>query len=222
VEVPIRNRHHPEATHRQSSSRASRSSRHQMLESMVSSRLPSGEATDVANAILDARIVSCSPASRRWQIPEEAVTMLPRSRLHRSPPAADALNDLWATIHQVQPRPRGGHRRRRGTRARDGPVRRRIRADRTAHARMISASIRRCGSWRSAVTAPSAGLAFSYGVHPVELTQNRTPGVAGRAPGSRAADRRQFRDAGGRPSARHPTPTTALNSCASASERANS
>ena len=149
----------------------------QMLESMVSSRLPTrAEATDVANAILDGTdCVMLSGESAMGQFPEEAVTMLAKiaafTETHRVRAALTAMRqafqgrsvpttgDRMASLveHALDTVPcevvlvptRGG-----------------------STARVIS----RCkpSVW---IVAPSndpaacQGLAFSYGVHPVDLAE---------------------------------------------------
>ena len=149
----------------------------QMLESMVASRLPTrAEATDVANAILDGTdCVMLSGESAMGKYPEEAVTMLANiaafTEKHRPSSSLAARRDLLqqqapatgddriASLveHALDTVPfdivlvptRGG-----------------------STARVIS----RCkpSVWLIAPSADPAvcqGLAFSYGVHPVHLTE---------------------------------------------------
>jgi pyruvate kinase len=149
----------------------------QMLDSMVSSRLPTrAEATDVANAILDGTdCVMLSGESAMGKFPEEAVTMLakiaaftethrPRTSLasrreflHRATPVTGGDRMASLVEHALETVPcdlllaptRGG-----------------------STARLIS-------RWKPPVwivalgsdPAVCQGLAFSYGVHPVDLAE---------------------------------------------------
>jgi pyruvate kinase len=150
----------------------------QMLESMVSSRLPTrAEATDVANAILDGTdCVMLSGESAVGKFPEEAITMLAKiaafTEAHRPGRSFGIQHDL---VQQLKPT----------TRARDRM------ASLVEHALhtvpcdlvlvptrggMVARAISRFKPpvW---IIAPSAdcaacqNLAFSYGVYPIDLAE---------------------------------------------------
>jgi pyruvate kinase len=147
----------------------------QMLESMVSSRLPTrAEATDVANAILEGTdCVMLSGESAMGKYPEEAVAMLakiaafteanrPPVRLHefkemfgRRPPATAAEAIASVVEHALESVPCAAV----FVPTRTGTT-----------ARMISRF--NPAVWIVAASRDAAvcrGLAFSYGVYPVEL-----------------------------------------------------
>jgi pyruvate kinase len=150
----------------------------QMLESMVASRLPTrAEATDVANAILDGTdAVMLSAESAIGKYPEQAVAMLAniaaytesqrppvrlaalRSRLRHGPPntAADAIASIVETALDILPCAAAFVPTRTGTTA-----------------RMISRF--NPSLWIVALSRDPAvcqGLAFSYGVEPVQLVED--------------------------------------------------
>jgi len=150
----------------------------QMLESMVASRLPTrAEATDVANAILDGTdAVMLSGESAIGKYPEEAVAMLAkiaaytesqrppvrlaelRARLRQGPPsiAADAIAFVVEAALDTVPCAAAFVPTRTGTTA-----------------RMISRL--KPSPWIIALSRDLAvcqGLAFSYGVEPVQLVED--------------------------------------------------
>jgi pyruvate kinase len=150
----------------------------QMLESMTSSRLPTrAEATDDANAILDGTdAIMLSGESAMGKYPEEAVTMLARiaayTEAHRPPPrppdttslaaggrpttAAGAMATVVEHVLDTVPCVAMFVPTRTGTTA-----------------RMISRF--NPAVWIVALSHDPAvcqGLAFSYGVHPVHLSED--------------------------------------------------
>ena len=150
----------------------------QMLESMIASRLPTrAEATDVANAILDGTdCVMLSGESAMGKFPEEAVTMLAKiaafTETHRPAKPLEALRDF---VQQPAAIVTGGERMASLVEhaLQTVPCDLVLAPTRSGTtARIIS----RCKPrvWLAAPSPDPAvcqGLAFSYGVHPVDLAE---------------------------------------------------
>jgi pyruvate kinase len=144
-----------------------------MLESMVSSRLPTrAEATDVANAILDGTdCVMLSGESAMGHYPEEAVTMLARIAAATEPHGPRVRKGVRETSRREPPATAAEAIASVVEHALDtvscAVVLVPTRSGSTA--RMISRS--KPAVWVAAPCADSAacqGLAFSYGVHPID------------------------------------------------------
>jgi pyruvate kinase len=146
----------------------------QMLESMVSSRIPTrAEATDVANAILDGTdAVMLSGESAMGRFPEEAVAMLAKiAAATESQRAAASINRLQEFYRTHRPETAAEAiatvvEHALGTVPCDAIF---VPTRTGSTARMIARF--KPPVWTVAVTADAAvgqGLAFSYGVHAVE------------------------------------------------------
>jgi pyruvate kinase len=150
----------------------------QMLESMVASRLPTrAEATDVANAILDGTdCLMLSGESAMGKYPAEAVAMLASiaaTTEARRPPAR--LKDLRALCREQKPTTTAEAIATVVENALETvPCAAVFVPTRTgATARMISRF--KPGVWVAAISPDAAvcqGLAFSYGVHPIQLAED--------------------------------------------------
>jgi pyruvate kinase len=149
----------------------------QMLESMVSSRLPTrAEATDVANAILDGTdCVMLSGESAMGKFPEEAVTMLTKIAAFTETHRVRAALAARRAVLQQQTEPKRGERiaslveHALDTVACDAVL---VPTRGGTTARVIS----RCKPlvWIAAPSSDPAacqGLAFSYGVYPIDLAE---------------------------------------------------
>ncbi len=149
----------------------------QMLESMVTNRLPTrAEATDVANAILDGTdAVMLSAESAMGRFPEESVAMLARiatATEGQRPPAR--LHDLreWCREHKPSTVAEAAASVVEHALAIIPAVAVLVPTRTGATARMISRF--KPGVWIAAFCPNRAicqGLAFSYGVHPVEMVE---------------------------------------------------
>jgi pyruvate kinase len=147
----------------------------QMLESMVSSRLPTrAEATDVANAILDGTdCVMLSAESAMGKFPVEAVTMLAKIAAFTETHRPRSSLAAWREFHQQRAQRTGG----------ESMASLVEHALETVPCDMVlvptrggttARAISRCKPpvWIVAPSSDAAacqGLAFSYGVHPVDL-----------------------------------------------------
>jgi pyruvate kinase len=144
----------------------------QMLESMTSSRLPTrAEATDVANAVLDGTdCVMLSGESAAGKFPNESVTMLAKiaafTEIHRPRPSLELQREMGHIL--VNPKA--------------VLVKRALEVtpcDAVLVPTHDGTTARAVARWRTPVWViaaggePSAmqGLAFSYGVHPVDLAE---------------------------------------------------
>jgi pyruvate kinase len=144
----------------------------QMLESMTSSRLPTrAEATDVANAILDGTdCIMLSGESATGQFPSESVTMLAKiaafTEVHRSRGSLAWQREMGETL--VNPKTMLVERA-----LEVAPC------DAVLVPTRDGGTARAVARWKAPVWVVAAGpepatmqgLAFSYGVHPVDLEE---------------------------------------------------